>query len=361
MKSSYEEEGRFLMVHAANSKQELPNRPSRGRSPYQRIGRVALVFAFVLVLLALIGQLYQGVAGTLDASAYPPPGQLIDVGGYRLHLYCLGRTSPGKPTVILESGLGGTSLDWRKVQPGVAHFTRVCSYERAGYGWSDSSPNPRTSQQIVTELHTLLVKASVPGPYVLVGHSFGGLQVQLFAFVYPQEVAGLVLVDSQSGDLINRSSTFRTFISQQAKSLSIFSLLAPFGLTRLATEVGIAPVNFQGYPPDVQPIAKAFVEQTRFSSSAHDEAVGMEQSMSQVRAARHPLGKIPLVVLTRGVFTPSDEKALWLKLQQDLVHLSSIGKQVMALHSGHAIMLDQPDLVIAAIKQVVTGEQTTSS
>ena len=120
-------------------------------------------------------------------------------------------------------------------------------------------------------------------------------------------------------------------------------------------------MNFQGYPADVQPIAKAFVEQTRFSSSAYDEAVGMEQSMSQVHAARHPLGKLPLVVLTRGVFAPSDEKVLWLELQQDLVHLSSAGRQVNALHSGHAIMLDQPDLVITAIKQVATGEQTTPS
>jgi pimeloyl-ACP methyl ester carboxylesterase len=315
----------------------------------------------VIVLLALIGLLYQGVASALDASASPPPGRLIDVGGHRLELYCMGRRDPGKPTVILESGLGGTSLDWRKVQPAVARFTRVCSYERAGYGWSESGPTPRTSRQMVTELHTLLVKASVPGPYVLVGHSFGGLLVQLFAFVYPQEAAGLVLVDSQSGDLINRSSTFRTFISEQAKNLSIFSLLAPFGLTRLATEAGLAPVNFTGYPPDIQPIAKAFVEQTRFSSSAHDEEVGMEQSMSQVRAARHPLGKLPLVVLTRGLFAPEDEKALWLELQQDLVHLSSVGTQVMALQSGHGIMLDQPDLVIAAIKQVVTGEQMTPS
>jgi hypothetical protein len=163
-------------------------------------------------------------------------------------------------------------------------------------------------------------------------------------------VAGLVLVDSQSGDLIVRSSTFRTFITEQAKSLSTLSLVAPFGLTRLATEAGVAPVNFTGYPAEVQPIAKAFVEQTRFSTSAHDEEAGMEQSMSQVRAARHPLGKLPLVVLTRGMFAPEDEKALWLELQQDLVHLSSAGRQVMALRSGHGIMLDQPDLVIAAIK-----------
>jgi pimeloyl-ACP methyl ester carboxylesterase len=177
----------------------------------------------------------------------------------------------------------------------------------------------------------------------------------LYAFTYPQEVAGLVLVDSQSGDLFTRSRTFRTFISEQAKSLSTFSLFAPFGLTRLAIEAGVAPVNFKGYPSEVRSIAKAFVEQTRFSGSSHDEEVGMEQSMSQVRAARHSLGNLPLIVLTRGLFAPEDEKGLWLELQQGLVHLSAIGTQVTALHSGHGIMLDQPDLVIAAIKQVVTS------
>jgi pimeloyl-ACP methyl ester carboxylesterase len=349
------------MAHSAHSKQERTNRSTTGRTPLQRIRRIALVLTLGLVLLALLGLLYQGVASAIDASTYPPPGQLIDVGGYRLHLYCTGSTSPGQPTVILESGLGGTSLDWRRVQPAVAQFTRVCSYERAGYGWSDAGPSPRTSQQLVTELHTLLVKARVPGPYVLVGHSFGGLHVQLYAFRYPQEVAGLVLVDSQSGDLWVRSQTFRTFISEQAKSLSTFSLFAPFGLARLATEAGIAPVNFKGYPSEVRPIAKAFVEQTRFPRSAHEEEVGMEQSMSQVRAVRHSLGNLPVIVLTRGVFAPEDEKGLWLELQQELVHLSSIGTQVIALYSGHGIMLDQPDLVIGAIKQVVTGEKTSPS
>jgi pimeloyl-ACP methyl ester carboxylesterase len=187
------------------------------------------------------------------------------------------------------------------------------------------------------------------------------LHAQLHTFTYHQEVAGLILVDSQSSDLMVRSPTFRTFITNQAGTLSTFSLFAPFGLTRLATELGLAPADFKSYPADVQPIAKAFLEQTRFSTSAHDEEVGMEQSMSQVRAARHTLGKLPLIVLTRGVFAPGDEKELWLELQQDLVHLSSLGRQVIATHSGHGIMLDEPGLVIAAIKQTVTGEQALAA
>src|SRR5713226_519244 len=154
-----------------------------------RIGRVLLVLVILLVLLAAAGLLYQGIASGVDASRYPAPGKLIDVGGYRLHINC---TGTGSPTVILDAGLGGTSLDWSKVQPAVAHFTRVCSYDRAGYGWSDTGPGPRTSQQIVKELHLLLMHAQISGPYILVGHSLGGLNMRLYAYRYPGEVAGMV-------------------------------------------------------------------------------------------------------------------------------------------------------------------------
>ena len=117
----------------------------------------------------------------------------MNIGGYRLHINC---TGTGSPTVILDAGLGGTSLDWSKIQPEVARFTRVCSYDRAGYGWSESGAGPRTSQQIVQELHLLLVHAQVNGPYLLVGHSVGGLNMRLYAYRYPGEVAGMVLLDS---------------------------------------------------------------------------------------------------------------------------------------------------------------------
>ncbi len=147
---------------------------------WRRTRRVLLIFALLIVLLVGAGLLYQGIASAHDASSYPPPGKLIDVGGYRLHLYCTGAGRPGSPTVILEEGFGATSLGWSKVQPGVTSFTRVCSYDRAGFGWSDTGPLPRTAGRMITELHTLLARAGVPGPYVLVGHSFGGLIMRLY-------------------------------------------------------------------------------------------------------------------------------------------------------------------------------------
>jgi len=167
------------------------------------------ILSLSLVGLLLLGLSYQAIASAVDASHYPPPGKLVDIGGYRLHINC---TGTGSPTVILDAGLGGTSLDWSKVQPAVAHFTRVCSYDRAGYGWSDTGPGPRTSQQIVKELHLLLVHAQVSGPYILVGHSLGGLNMRQYAYRYPGEVAEMVL--------LNATSSFNSRTNQGQQGIS---------------------------------------------------------------------------------------------------------------------------------------------
>src|ERR1043166_103626 len=152
---------------------------------------------------------FAGIAGTLLLSSPglakaqggvdgppAPPGRLVDVGGWRLHLNCTGEAKPGAPTVILEAGVGDFSVEWSLVQPGVAGFARVCSYDRAGDGWSDLGPHPRTMHQIVYELHTLLERAGERPPYVLVGHSYGGWLVRLYQATYPAEVAGMVLVEA---------------------------------------------------------------------------------------------------------------------------------------------------------------------
>ena len=138
--------------------------------------------------------IYEPLAEAADAKAYPPPGQMVDVGGYRLHINC---TGSGSPTVVIESGWGDLSASWGWVQPEVAKTTRICTYDRAGMGWSEASPQPRTAREFAKELHTLLVKANEPGPYVLVGHSMGGFTVLVYAHDYPDEVSGLVLIDAQ--------------------------------------------------------------------------------------------------------------------------------------------------------------------
>src|SRR6266516_4578068 len=323
--------------------------PKRSKALWRRTRRILLVSALLLALLALTGFLYQSIASAVDASSYPAPRKLIDMCGYRLYFSCTGTACLGSPTVILEAGYGNTSLVWSKVQPGVASFTRVCSYDRAGYGWSDIGPLPRTAGHMVRELHTLLARAGVAGPYVLVGHSYGGLIMQLYTSTYPQQVAGLVLVDSVHEDQLVRSLHLRQGTVNDIKQLQICQALSPFGIVRL---FGLWNGLAAELPPTAQPAAKAHFYQTRFCQTVSDEEAAYEVSFAQVRAARHPLGQLPLVVLTRGI--PDADPQLerdWQALQRDLAGLSSNSLHSIATRSGHYIQLDQPDLVIAAIKQ----------
>ena len=159
--------------------------------------RIVLTTATLLVVALATGVIYQWVSERRDLERYSPPGKLVDVGGYRLHLHCIGS---GSPPVMFDGGLGSNFVTWAAVQPQIAAFTQACSYDRAGLGWSDPGPAPRTSDRIVSEFAVLLKRAALPGPFVLVGHSLGGLHMRLFAFTNPDAVAGLVLVDPSHED-----------------------------------------------------------------------------------------------------------------------------------------------------------------
>jgi pimeloyl-ACP methyl ester carboxylesterase len=335
-----------MATHADKTLEHI-SRSRKGKIVVRRLGWDMLALVIFLVLVVVAGAVYQGIANAVDAYTYPPPGKLVDVGGYRLHIHCTGSGGPG-PVVILDAGNGGSSLDWSLVQPGVATFTRVCSYDRAGYGWSDAGPTPRTSGRIVRELHTLFVNAGVPGPYILVGQSFGGLNMRLYAYTYPQDMAGLVLVDSSHED----DPTARQAIMDGQQQLSMCQHFAPFGVVRL---LGSLNQFISPYPSAVQAVLKAHLYQTRFCGTWYDESAAWDESISQVRTARaqHSLGHLPLVVITHG----KDLDASWQALQNDLASLSSNSTHLIAFGSGHAIMFDQPDIVIAAIKQVVTGQK----
>ena len=166
-----------------------------GRQALRGVARGLAVLIALIASLALIGATYEALSASGDARTYPPPGRLVDVGGYRLHIHCLGT---GSPTVVLDAGLSGMSHDWNLVQAEIAQTTRVCAYDRAGMGWSDAGPLPRTPEQIARELHTLLTNAGIASPYMLVGHSLGGKNVRMFALQHPEQVAGMVLVDARS-------------------------------------------------------------------------------------------------------------------------------------------------------------------
>jgi pimeloyl-ACP methyl ester carboxylesterase len=167
-----------------------------------RVPRVILGIAIIVISAAVIGAGYERVSAARDAAAYPPPGQLVDIGGHRLHISCMGQ---GSPTVVFESGLANPSADWANIQPQVAATSRACAYDRAGIGRSEDGPPPRDPLRIAQELHTLLGNAGVTGPYVLVGQSFGGLYVRVFADLYPDEAARMVLVDASHPDMWARA------------------------------------------------------------------------------------------------------------------------------------------------------------
>ena len=219
----------------------------------------------------------------------------MDVGGHQLHLWC---TGAGSPTVVLEVGGGGNVLEWSRVQPEVAKTTRVCSYDRAGFGWSDLGPNPRSAVQIVSELHRLMQAANVSGPYVLTGHSLGGLYVRLYASTYPADVTGMVLVDSTHEDVDERMPADSG--AQVATPLALHLVL---NLRKFMTVVGYArltDIRFAGGlgSPEARRLAEGIKVRTTVPFADASESFAREETVTQVRRTRRTLD-IPLVVVTR--------------------------------------------------------------
>jgi pimeloyl-ACP methyl ester carboxylesterase len=302
------------------------------------------LFGLVL-LLACVGFTYEQLGESRDRRLNHPPGQLIDVGGYSMHLYCTGQ---GSPTVVLESGVSGYWLDWYKVQPQISQLTRVCSYDRAGSGWSSPSPQNRTSKIFAQELHTLLQRASVPAPYVLVGHSMGGLHVRMFAAMYPAEVAGMILVDAVYPHPEQAKQWTATFIH----AIDMHGITIPIGISRL---MGWCGTLLPGHPElqSLAPMVRTVECQWHYFRQVHDEWAGFGEDADQVRAAA-PLGNMPLVVLSHDPdkATP-DLKELWESMHQELARLSTNRSRVIAKGSGHYIQFDRPDVVIEAVQKVV--------
>ena len=305
---------------------------------------------FILLFCLLCGT---ACVPTTDARAHPlgdPPGRLYMVEGRKMHLLCRGQ---GSPTVVFDAGLGGASLEWRATLERVAAFTEACVYDRAGYGWSDARRQPRTSPREARELRGLLAASGHRAPVIVVGHSFGGLNAQCFARLYPQQVAGLVLVDAVHPEQIER-------------------FLAPPYRMRIAPSSSHGLVQF-GEPPSPHPGLDAAARRMAYYQSDHwrprralaYEMLGWRDSARGVRLAP-AVPAVPLVVITRGrrtwPATPQGDalEGLWLTLQRELADQSAQAAHLVANASGHQIHLDQPALVAYSVALVFDAHHGTA-
>jgi pimeloyl-ACP methyl ester carboxylesterase len=318
----------------------------------RRIGKALLGLVVALFALAVAGAIYQAIATERAERAYPPPGEMVDVGGYSLHIHCVGQ---GSPTVVLDAGSGGFSAQWVRVQREVSGTTRVCAYDRAGMGWSEMGPDPRDAKQITGELHTLLSKAGIEGPYVLVGHSFGGMYMQTYAARYPDEVAGVALVDSSADpDQFSQRPEGRDSYEPQKQSFAVVPLLvrlgvslpARLGVVRLLSKLDPASPEL---PQQQRAQLDALTPSTRQWSTSAGEFLAPTQTLRL-----GSLGNKPLAVVT----APKQAEPGWLKLQDKLATLSSNSKHRVVKGATHTSLLyerSDAQATRAAIVEVVSA------
>jgi len=312
----------------------------------------------LLVCLAIVSSAFVFIppasARTSPAQSAPvPPGRLVDVGGRKLHLYCTGK---GGPTVILEAGAGSFSIDWALVQPEVAKTTRVCSYDRAGYGWSDPGPEWDTVEQVARDLETALNNAGEHPPFVLVGQSMGGLYSRWYQHEHPNQVVGMVLVD-----------TYETSAPVNGKQVPLYTL------TKEQLQANLPPPSSLKKPPIPTEVRPPFnklsenlqkthlwLEQHFFETLDFNKGPAMMESwrsafgvLHQASLTSDSLGGLPLIILTREGISEDEQKQ-----QTNLLWLSRNARQTIALHSGHFIQLERPDLVIDSIKSVLASQRS---
>lgn len=343
---------------------------AKNPSAPSNLAQYALCVTTVLLLSIIVAAQH-----SRDAFKYPPQGKLVDAAGHRLHINCTGK---GSPTVVIENGTGDFSFDWSLVQPSVARSTRVCTYDRAGYAWSEPGPKPRTFRQITMELHSGLQNLGIKGPYILVGQSYGGFLARAFARYYPKEVTGMVLVDAVHEDSRVRINKRAVRIRDMAQGRSLPPAQSGKGVAveRKASQDGSEPAEEKLEPPldrlpeSVQKIRLWAQSQPDYDDARSNELDWSAEELALMYANRgkpeYMLGDIPLIVLSRtdggysdDLDVPANEmEEERVRLQKELARLSTNSKHIIAKNSGHNIHLEAPQLVIDAIRQVVTAARS---
>jgi pimeloyl-ACP methyl ester carboxylesterase len=288
----------------------------------------------------------------------PPPGQLCDVGGYRMHIQCQGS---GDPAAILDSGLLGNSLLWVNTLPAISQHTRACAFDRPGYAWSDPAPAdvPRTSQNIISELRTTLLQANIRPPYILLGHSFGAINMLVYAYTCPQEVAGLVLVDPSHPEMFERVPNVPSG-KTAARSFQLISFLGNLGLLRwlgplLARQ--LLPDGAQTLPLDAWKALLVVASQRKdYQTAAREANLGIE-NFASARGGPGSLGDLPLEVLSADWWTtgkPTPMKQAMKPMREEQAKLSSRGRHRIVSGCDHAnLPVVRPDAVADSVKHIL--------
>ena len=314
----------------------------------------------------------------MESLRTPPPGRVVDLGTHRLHVRCSGE---GSPVVVCDAALGGSSLSWTLVEPAVSHVTRICTYDRAGFGWSDAGPLPRTAGRIADELHQALQLSAVLGPVVLVGHSFGGLVMRLLAARHPGQMAALVLIEpAVPEDFVDPSPELRAHMARGlrlcgygtaaarlgiARAVSVLASAGAITAARSLTKVvsrGALRREDEGIlapiwrlPPEVRRLLRQMWVQPKFFEALRSQIETVCESAAEVLRESPPdYGNLPLVVITGE--NAGDRR---LRADQALARLSTRGRHVVAGNSGHWVPLDAPHAVSDAIIRVVGEVRST--
>ena len=322
----------------------------RARRDLHSRTRVWIVYPVCVVLvLSCIGGAYETYRESTDS--FPMTGRLIDVGGHKLHIDC---TGTGSPTVVLEPGLGEPSTAMAWIAPAVAKTTRVCVYDRAGRGWSESAGGPQDGVEVATDLHTLLERAGERGPFVLAGHSAGGIYVLNFAHRYPDQVAGVVLLDSMHPQQYTKIDGWPTFYEGFRRASAVLPSLSRLGVGRLM--YGSA---YSDLPARVRDEERGFMATPRGARSVRDEFSEIRTAMTQARALT-TLGAKPLVVLT----AEKDAEGGWTAAQNELAALSTNSIHHFLPNASHSMLTEDEDTAAQssrAINEVVNAVRTKTA
>lgn len=334
----------------------MQKHPRRKGFYWRILRRVGLGMVVLLLVLGAAGARWNVLAIRHYRNAYPPPGQLYTVNGESMHLYCSGS---GSPTVVLESGRGDDFLGWSKVQPVLSRTTRVCSYDRAGFGWSAAQSGPRDAAHIAEQLHELLRRADIKGPLVLMGHSAGGIYIRAYATRYRHDLAGLVFVDASSPTQdLRMPAAVRALDEHGDFQVAMLKVLMWLGVDRA---LGLCDQVMPGFEAQAG-LLKADACIPMQVDAYQREVAGWPASLRET-SRTGPYGDLPILVFSRDPQQPrpaqlpapitaaqwQQANVIWDQLQQELAQLSTRGQRIIAKGSGHYIQFDRPDLLNSAV------------